>query len=127
MGHTSLYLLAAASASFAIFTTAALRSTSIKPEGLLGAAETPYKDSYSIAKKSNENDITNYARAFYTSPLFKVERFILKYGLGYSTTDELILKSDFNIGDKVLLWEVVGKTHNEVILRFRHNNFSGLT
>lgn len=127
MGRTSLYILAAASASLAFITTASLRSSSITPEGLLGSASTPHKDSYSITKSSDESDIKNYARAFYTSPLFKIERLILKYGLGYSITDEQILNTDFNIGDKVLLWEVVGRTKDEVMLRFKHNDFSGLT
>ncbi len=75
-------LAAAATTSVALIASVALQSTSIKPEGLLAKMELPHKDSFSIPRNNSNQDVKNLARAFYTSPLFKLERIVLKYCYG---------------------------------------------
>jgi hypothetical protein len=60
-----------------------------------------------------------FARAFFTSPVFRVERRILQaFGAGSSVSDEEIKRMDFVVGDRVAIFEVVDcqLSHTEEIL-----------
>jgi hypothetical protein len=108
----------------------ASRSTRIQPEGLLSKIEeaAQYKDAFDIPKPQTKenNELEHYIRAFYTSPLFKLERFIISL-TGNHVTDDYINNLRFKVGDKLILWEVIGRKDNEVLFRWKYGSANGLT
>ncbi|KAL0486057.1 hypothetical protein AKO1_001727 [Acrasis kona] len=105
------------------------RSKLIDAEGMLDRQESEYKDSFAIpfAQKDTKVDVLKLVQAFYTSPLFKLERFIIKIIADVKTSDEQIKKSNFNVGDEVLIWKVVNRTQDEVLLHWSYKGFEGST
>lgn len=103
------------------------RSMPAKPEKLLNETDNAYLDAFVLPTKHDVKDVKQYARAFYTSRIFKFERFIIKHLIGAEMTDEQINSSEFNVGDEILIWKVVKRENNQVLLNWSYGSVTGST
>ena len=85
-------------------------------------------NSIGSSSSSSSPPATELARAFFTSPVFRLERLIIKAatrGLSTSTTDADIAAMAFDVGDCVALWRVDTRTTQEIMLRWSLAHPSG--
>mmetsp|Transcript_11667 Transcript_11667/g.12819 ORF Transcript_11667/g.12819 Transcript_11667/m.12819 type:complete len:151 (-) Transcript_11667:121-573(-) len=76
-----------------------------------------------IAKTSGLNELTTlYLRSFYTSPIFSLERFILRTTVPTNVCNNLetseILTTDFEPNDQVAIFKVLRRNEKEAILGY---------
>ncbi|KAL9645109.1 hypothetical protein ABK040_004600 [Willaertia magna] len=84
-----------------------------------------YKDHFVTEININNNEITieDFAKAFFTSPIFTPE---LKL-LSTTTKEEINNKIKFNIGDSVFPFKVINKIENKELLFYVNEGFDSLT
>lgn len=74
-----------------------------------------YTDCYA-ADISRSVSHQQYVTAFYTTPLFKTERFILKYALSKPSTDEQAAQLAAGKLDKFAAWRVESRCDNQLLM-----------
>lgn len=100
--------------------------------------QSAWNDCYQINKKNikiingiSDDIIINelIGASFYTSSMFKMEKYLLnKIGVWFKTEQD-ILNSKFNINDRFGIWKVVAKANNELLLEWndQYSKWIGLT
>ncbi len=86
-----------------------------------GAIITPYRDKgdYTdcfVATVPGEVTIARFIEAFYTSPLFKVERFILRWVVRKPSTDAEARALALGEADRYAAWTVEGRVENQLLM-----------
>jgi hypothetical protein len=74
-----------------------------------------YTDCYSL-EVSGSISLTQYIEAFYTSPLFKVERFLISVLVGKPSSDAEAGQMARAEIDKFAAWTVEGRTDDQILL-----------
>jgi hypothetical protein len=88
------------------------------PEGALIARyadQGDYTDCF-VATVSRQVTIAHFAEAFYTSPLFKVERFILRWVVRKPSTDSGARALALREVDHFAAWTVEGRADNQLLM-----------
>ena len=94
-----------------------IQKSLIPHESLLSAYETngAYADAYSTEVVS-QISLPKYVFVFYTTLLFKLERFILAMTISRPSTDSLARQLADGGTDKFAAWTVEGRHENEILL-----------
>ncbi len=64
----------------------------------------------------DQTSLERYIYAFYTTPLFKLERFVLKYAASTPSTDQDAKALAAHKANNFALWRLVGRTDTEILL-----------
>eukprot|EP00045_Choanoeca_perplexa_P002911 m.27622 g.27622 ORF g.27622 m.27622 type:complete len:189 (-) comp11764_c0_seq1:101-667(-) len=70
-------------------------------------------------------DLNKYIRAFFSSPVFQLERYVLQYAAGISIEDQDIRKCGFEVGDKLGVWGVTERCDNEALALWSQGSTDG--
>jgi hypothetical protein len=102
----------------------AIQSAAIPASALLQAygAGIGYADCY-CAELASETSLESFVGAFYTTPLLKVERAILRWFASKPSSDADALELARGTSTKFAAWKVEGRTSNELLLA----DFTGRT
>ena len=91
-----------------------LHSYAIRPEC--------YTDCYATSVKQTVS-FPEYVSAFYTTPLFRLERFILRIGLRRPSSDTDVENLALGMSESFAVWQVENRSANQILLR----EFTGAT
>ncbi len=101
-----------------------IESCPLPPDALLN--EYVRRGAYTDCFRTDiDTDVTHamYVRAFYTTPLFKLERLILKWLLSKPSTDDETLQLAEGTTDSFAAWQVEQRCQNQILL----SDFQGRT
>ena len=81
----------------------------------LALAEGHYADAFHVTLP-RAVDLTTFVAAFYTTPLFKAERFVLRLFARAPTTDADAVYLAEGLSDQFAVWTVEGRNGTEILL-----------
>jgi len=85
-----------------------------------------YTDCF-VTRIDGDFTFPTYVEAFYTTPVFKLERFILKWLVSRPSTDDEAQALANGASDKFAAWRMLDRTDNQLLLMdFRGNTCSWL-
>ena len=83
--------------------------------GVYARSEGCYTDCYAVGV-SGEIDLVRYVSAFYTTPLFKLERAILKYAVSRPSTDDEARKIAAGATDRFAAWTMEQRSDDQLLM-----------
>ncbi len=81
-----------------------------------GPGETPYTDCFYLSFPGVVS-LEDYVRAFYTSPLFRLERWLLRFAARRPSTDQQVAELAAGQREDFAVWTVEARSEHELLLK----------
>ena len=98
-----------------------VEASSVPPGALLGRYEAPgdgapaYVDSFTVCI-GRPVPVAEFVTAFYTTALFRLERFVLRHAFGLPSSDDDAAAVARGDGDRFAAWTVEARTDRELLM-----------
>jgi len=92
--------------------------TALPPDSLIAPfaeREAHYTDCFEVACAETV-DLPDFITAFYTQPLFRAERFVLRWAAGARSTDDDVTALAQGSRNQFAVWEVSARRNDQVLL-----------
>ncbi len=86
-----------------------------------------FYDHYDPCLSGLRVDVTDLARAFFSSPRFGLEKFLLKIHPDYVPDDRPLSMKEFLPDEQIYAWRVASRNDHEILLHWYVRDVSGLT
>eukprot|EP00730_Choanoeca_flexa_P009154 TRINITY_DN12599_c1_g1_i1.p1 TRINITY_DN12599_c1_g1~~TRINITY_DN12599_c1_g1_i1.p1 ORF type:complete len:156 (+),score=22.25 TRINITY_DN12599_c1_g1_i1:207-674(+) len=76
---------------------------------------------------SSPTTLDRYVKLFFKTPVFRIERFVLKHAAGVTITDKDVEQCTLEVGSSVGIWQIIEREPCEALAVWTHGQAVGCT